>query len=142
MQTQCSHAYYIIHYIGTAAFASEETETLALPANGGSVSFNATVIYTSGGSCNYRQKLNWIKVRKINDSTRTCKFNASSGSLLLCDPNMENLVTLSIGHSQSEFILTLFNLTTGIYEVIVDLSHPNNGEYYPPLRKKFHLEGK
>jgi hypothetical protein len=141
------NAHIYTHYVGRAVFASKENETLPLPANGGSVRFNATVIYISGGSCNYRQNLNWIKLKKINDSEgmKFCIFNPSGG-LLRCDPNnMESSVTLNIGHSHSEFVLTLFNLTTdniGTYEVIVDLSDPNDGGYYPELRKKFHLEGK
>ena len=136
--------YNIIHYIGRAAFASEETETLALPANGGSVSFNATVIYTSGGSCNYRQNLRLIRLRKINERTLssvcTCKFNRGPSS---CHPN-ETTVNLSRGHSGSEFVLTLFNLTTdsrGTYEVSVESSHPGSGSILQ-LIKRFHLVGK
>ena len=134
----------IIHNIGRAAFASEENETLALPANGGgSVSFNATVIYTSGGGCNYRQNLTLIKLRKrtgdIVKNTYVCNFRNGS-----CHPNIQKSVNLSRGDSGFEFVLTLFNLTTdgiGTYEVIVESSHPGSGSNLQ-LTKRFHLVGK
>ena len=145
-KTRLDHSIIIKYYIGAAAFASEENETLVLPANGGSVSFNATVIYKPGGSCNYRQSLNLIKLKKINESKSEimyiCRFDRGSCTLL----NEKTSVNLSRGHSGSEFVLTLFNLTTdsiGTYEVFVDLSNPHTGGTSNfPLIKRFHLVGK
>ena len=137
--------YNIIDYIGKAAFASKETETLDLPANGGSVSFNATVIYSSHGSCDYRQNLTLIKLKKINEITRKqllyiCRFNRGP-----CRPDEKSSVNLSRGDSGSEFVLTLFNVTTdsiGTYEVILESSHPHAGTFHRSFSKNFSLIGK
>ena len=101
------------------------------------------MIYKPGGSCNYRQNLKLIKLKKINESTEdrlmyTCKFENP------CISNEETAVNLSRGHLGSEFVLTLFNVTAnsiGTYEVIVESSHPGRGGIQE-FTKSFHLVGK
>ena len=135
---------------GRAVFAScpheltcSESETLTLPASGGNVSFNATVIYTDGGSCGYLQMVSFIELRKTNEIAGTstilyfCDFEAGPCSLRI------GTVIFSRGSSRLEFILTLFNVTTnsiGTYEVIVGTSHPGYS-FHEQIRKKF-LVGK
>ena len=145
---------YYIDYIGRAAFASEENETLDVPTNGGgSVNFNATVIYSSGGSCNYQQTLILIRLRKINETTGetlnsiiTCRFDGDCHWPCHQPSHLDKKISanLSRGDSGSEFGLTLFNITAdsvGTYEVIVESSHPGKGDNLN-LVKKFHLVGK
>ena len=156
----CPHSSYIIimftYYvccIGKAVFAScphelkcTKNESLTLPANGGSVRFNATVTYIPGGSCGYLQNLTLIKLKKINKTTGKkiklmCTYRFNEGS---CRPNEENSVTLSRGSSGFEFVLTLFNVSAdsiGTYEVIVETEHPGAGDKIY-LTKRYHVVGK
>lgn len=104
------------------------------------------MIYIPGGGCGYRQSLNFIKLRKIDEMTGDtlkflyiCRFNGGT-----CDSNEKTSVTLSRGHLGNDFVLTLSNLTAdsiGAYEVIVDRSSPDSGSTQP-LSKKFRLVGK
>ena len=146
----CKHVLliYLIHLLsGRAVFAScpheltcTESETITLPANGGNnVSFNATVIYTGGGSCGYLQNISFIELRKTNETAGTsttlylCDFEAGP-----CSPRIGDVI-FSRGSSRLEFVLTLFNVTTndiGTYEVIVGTLHPGYS-FREQLRKKF-----
>ena len=97
------------------------TETLTLPANGGSVSFNATVIYINGGSCGYQQDLSLVRLRRETKTIFLCKFNED-----YCRSFEENL-SFTRGGSGFEFMLTLLNATAdsiGRYEVVLERIHP------------------
>ena len=107
-----------------------ENETISVPADGGSVSFNATVTHIHGGNCGYLQNIEFVKLRKLNETTRTfellfiCKFMDGGP----CRPINFNL-NLSRERSGFEFILTLFNVmadSIGTYEVIVEKKHPRD----------------
>lgn len=147
---------YYVCCIGKAVFAScphesacTERDTLDLPANGGNVSFNATVIHTNSGSCGYQQDdISLVKLIKMNETTG----GRSKISLYLCKfgtdycpgPNTERNVSLNKGHSGFEFVLTLFNITAddiGTYKVIVEWKHPGTG-IHMKLTKMFHVVGK
>ena len=142
--------------IGRAVFAScprelmgcTENETLCVPADGGSVSFDATVTHIHGGSCGFLQNIDLIKLRKLNETTEQFKplFICKSEYNWQCMPSStrsrESLnLNLTRGSTGFEFTLTLFNVTTdnvGMYKVIVEKSRPSSGgtEY---LKKIFHL---
>ena len=153
--SQCNNVNMFVAYIGRAVFAScphelercTENETLSVPANGGSAIFNATVTYIRGGNCSYLQNIKFVKLRKkLNETTGQfeplfiCKFIDSG----YCGPigSGENLkLNFSRGRSGFEYIVTLFNVTDdniGIYEVIVEKSHPSSGGV-EHLTKIFHL---
>ena len=125
-----------------------ENETLALPANSRSVSFNATVIHIGGGSCGYQQTISFVKLIKINETTgerskilHVCNFGTSG----YCDPIHGSNVNLTKGRSGFEFIFTLSNVTAddiGTYVVIVEKRDPHSGAFSIKLNKTFHLVGK
>ena len=124
-----------------------ENETLALPANSRSVSFNATVIHIGGGSCGYQQTISFVKLIKINETTGEC-----SKILYVCNngtghygPIGGSNVNLTKGHSGFEFIFILSNVTAddiGTYVVIVEKRDPQSGAFSIKLNKTFHLVGK
>ena len=114
------------------------TETLTLPANGGSVSFNATVIYINGGSCGYQQDLSLVRLRRETKTIFLCKFNED-----YCRSFEENL-SFTRGGSEFEFMLTLLNATAdsiGRYEVVLERVHPHTGAL-STQRVVYHVVGK
>ena len=148
-----SHNYNVC-CIGKAVFAScpheltcTENETLTLPANGGSVSFNATVIHIGGGSCGYQQNISFVKLIKINETTGerskilyVCNYGTDS-----CRPIGGSNVNLTKGRSGFEFIFILSNVMAddiGTYVVIVEKQDPQDGGFNVELNKTFHLVGK
>ena len=124
-----------------------ENETLTLPANSGSVSFNATVIHIGGGSCGYQQNISLVKLIKINETT-----GERSKILYVCNygtsyygPIGGSNVNLTKGRSGFEFIFILSNVTAddiGTYVVIVDKLDPQTKAFNVKLNKTFHLVGK
>ena len=95
------------------------TETLTLPANGGSVSFNATVIYINGGSCGYQQDLSLVRLRRETKTIFLCRFNED-----YCRSFEENL---SFTRGDSGFEFMLLNATAdsiGRYEVVLERVYP------------------
>ena len=138
--------YNYVCCIGKAVFAScphestcTENETLILPANGGSVSFNATVIHINGGNCGYQQNISFIKLKKEKKVIYLYRFNIGH-----CDPKYKENVGFSRGNSGLEFMLTIFNVTAdsiGTYEVIVETLHPSTNAV-KQLTKMYHVVGK
>ena len=122
-----------------------ENETISVPADGGSVSFNASVTYIRGGNCGYLQNIKFVKLRKLNKTTGIFKslFICKSINNWQCSPIeiIDLNSTLSRGRSGFEFIVTLFDVTTddvGMYKVIVEKSHPQTAAT-EQLTKVFHL---
>ena len=139
-------AYYVC-CTGKAVFAScphestcTENETLILPANGGNVSFNATVIHVNGGNCGFRQNILLIKLKKEAELIYVYRFDIDN-----CTLRKEN-VSFSRGNSEFEFMLTIFNVTADsigkYYEVIVETLHPGTNALHVPLTKIYHVVGK
>ena len=139
---------------GKAVFAScpheltcTENETLALPANGRSVSFNATVIHIGGGSCGYQQNIPIVKLIKINETTgeRSKILYVCNNETGSCRPIGGSNVNLTKGRSGFEFIFILSNVMAddiGTYVVIMEKQDPQTGASVRKLNKAFHLVGK
>ena len=117
-----------------------ENETLILPANGGNISFNATVIHINGGNCGYQQNISLIKLKNKTKVIYVYRFD--KGYCTTCGEN----VSFSRGSSGFEFMLTIFNVTADsigkYYEVIVETKHPGTDAQPVPLTKIYHVVGK
>ena len=124
-----------------------ENETLTLSANGGSVSFNATVIHIGGGTCGYQQNISLVKLIKIYETTgeRSKNLYICNDGTGYCDPIGGSNVNLTKGRSGFEFIFILSNVTAdniGTYVVIMEKRDPQTGAAFRKLNKTFHLVGK
>lgn len=145
-------------FVGKAVFAScphesscTENEKLYLPENGGSVSFNATMIHIGGGSCGYQQNISLIRLAKKNETTgmfdvllHLC-YTSDMDSGGRCGPFDGHPVSLSRGRTDFEFMLTLSNVTAdniGMYEVMVARIDPRDGTEHAIIFKRFRLLGK
>ena len=137
-------------YTERAVFAScpseydgcaEVTQLLLLA--GESAKFNATVMYTPGGSCDFQQELTRVNLWKINNEFGVpdeLLFSCSTDEGAVCTINNPR-VSWSRGRDPGlEFIFTLsLNVDTSIYEVIVMRTDPSTGTT-AQLRKRFYLQ--
>ena len=116
--------------------------------SGGNVSFNATVIYTPGGNCGFKQEVSRIRLRKL-------QFGIVSNAELLLSCATSQTTGCSRGRvilnrdsdsssSELNFNFILSNAhpesDSGLYEVIVEGTHPATGSF-TTITKKFQLEG-
>lgn len=101
---------------------SEETQ-LSVRA-GESAEFNATVVYTPGGSCDFMQTIERISLTKINETfggSNEILYNCLTAAGVQCDSGR---VTLSRGNQPGlDFIFTLpetvYRSDSGLYEVAI-----------------------
>ena len=123
------------------------TEEVPLSVVGGeSIQFNATVIYTPGGSCDFVQPVTRIELVKIGEV-----FGVNNALLYACDTEVgavcrinDNRVTLARGNRPGlQFVFTLSNTVysndSGLYEVIVMGTNPADGSN-TELNKRFRLQ--
>jgi hypothetical protein len=116
--------------------------------DGGSVSFDATVTHTPGGSCRFRQEIKRVRLIKINP-----EFGIPDETLLSCGitrtetqcDRTSGRASLSRGNDPGyEFVFTLNNISLdrddGMYTVYVELTHPTTGTLQR-IGKKFILQG-
>ena len=123
------------------------TEEVPLSVTAGeSAMFNATVIHTPGGSCDFMQDITSIKLRKINE-----QFGVSNMLLFSCD-TYQGAVCVINNHRLSlnrgrdpglEFVFslnnTVHNSDAGLYEVTVEGTNPVTNSL-STLTKRFRLE--
>ena len=104
--------------------------------------FDASITYTPGGSCNFRQEITRVKLTKINGQSNlpntllfTCRTDRGAPCLI-----NDNRLSLSRGDGL-DYIFTLSNASqedAGIYEVVVEGTHPATGSLIA-FKKSFHL---
>ena len=105
--------------------------------------FNASITYTPGGSCNFKQEITRVKLTKINGQSNlpnTLLFTCRTDQGASCLTNDNRSVSLSRGDGL-DYIFTLSNTSqkdAGIYEVVVEGTHPATGSLIT-FRKSFHL---
>ena len=111
---------------------------------GNSAIFNASITYTPGGSCDFKQAITRIKLRKINNE----QSNLPSTLLLTCRTDQGaacviNDERLSLDKGDGlDFILVLSNShqnDSGIYEVVVEGTHPATSSLIT-VKKIFHVD--
>ena len=139
-------------YIGRAVFASCPNDINGCPGGvsltveeGGSVSFDATVIHTPGGSCGFRQQIDTVQLIKLNP-----EFGVDDDLLLSCDTSSDRMcgnsrVSLSRGNDPGyEFVFTLNDASLerddGMFRVSVHLRHPTTNTF-ERIEKDFVLQG-
>ena len=113
---------------------------------GRSVSFNATVVHTEGGSCGFLQRVERVQLVKIDP-----RFGVDDEVLLTCTidessltPCQSGRVSLNRGNDPGlEFTFTLTDAVadedSSLYRVTVATRHPTTGAI-SLLRKTFRLE--
>ena len=137
--------------LGRATFASCPNHFDHCPGNvslsveeGGSVSFDAIVTHTPGGSCGFRQEITTVQLMKLNP-----EFGIPDEPLLSCDTSMvtcsNSRVSLSRGNDPGyEFVFTLNNVSLdrdgGMYRVDVHVTHPATNTF-DQIMKNFDLQG-
>ena len=138
-----------------AVFASCPSEydgctevTQLLVTAGQSANFDATVMYTPGGSCDFQQELTRVNLWKINDEFGVpdeLLFSCSTTEGAVCTINNPR-VSWSRGRDPGlEFKFTLTNTSTvqtndsSLYKVIVMKSDPKTGTT-TELKKRFYLQ--
>ena len=104
--------------------------------------FNASITYTPGGSCNFKQAITRVKLTKINGQSNfpntllfTCRTDQGASCLI-----NDNRLSLSRGDGL-DYIFTLSNANqedAGIYEVVMEGTHPDYGSLIT-FKKSFHL---
>ena len=105
--------------------------------------FNASVTYTPGGSCDFKQVITLIKMTKINEQPNipnTLLFACSTNQGATCFINDDRL-SLNRGDGL-HFIFTISNAhqnDSGVYEVAVEGIHPATGSFVT-IKKKFRLD--
>ena len=112
----------------------------------GSVSFDATVTHTPGGSCGFKQIISTVQLMKLNPKFRIPDELLLSCNTALMTPCSNDRVSLSRGNDPGyEFVFTLNNVSIdrddGIYRVDVHLMHPATNSF-AQIMKTFTLEGK
>ena len=109
---------------------------------GNSAIFNASITYTPGGSCDFKQTITRIKLTKINEHSNfpnILLFTCSTDQGAVCVMN-DDRVSLSRGDSL-EFMFTLSNTSqddSGVYEVVVEGTHPATSSLIT-IKRSFHL---
>ena len=104
--------------------------------------FDASITYTPGGSCNFKQAITRVKLTKINGQSNlpnTLLFTCRTDQGASCLVN-DNRLSLSRGDGL-DYIFTLSNASqedAGIYEVVVEGPHPETGSLIT-IKKSFHL---
>ena len=112
---------------------------------GDSAKFNASVMYTPGGSCDFQQEIIRVNLRKINDQFGVpveLLFSCNTDEGAVCTINNPR-VSWSRGRDprpglEFNFILSniTLNIDTSIYEVIVMTTDPRTG-IITELKKTF-----
>ena len=105
--------------------------------------FNASITYTPGGNCDFKQTITRIKLTKINKQPNlpdiplfTCGINEGA----TCFINDDRL-SLDRGDGL-DFIFTLSNAhqeDSGVYEIVIEGSHPATSSL-TTVKKIFHLD--
>ena len=136
--------------LGRAVFAScqpgscANNPTSLSVEEGGSVSFDATVIHTPGGSCGFRQPIDTVKLTRLEPV-----FGVPDYQLLSCRTSEVSCgnsnVSLSRGNDPGyEFVFTLNNASlerdNRTFQVSVHLMHPGTGST-EQIEKDFVLQG-
>ena len=108
-------------------------------ANGNDATFNASIVYTPGGGCDFEQAVTRIKLTKINVLHNTLLFTCSTSYGATCFTN-DGRLSMSKGNGL-DFVFTLSNATlddSGAYEVVVEGIHPATSSLIT-IKKKFQL---
>ena len=110
---------------------------------GDSIQFNATVVYTPGGSCDFVQPVTRIELVKIGGVSDVLLYACDTGEGAECLIN-DSRVTLARGSRLGlQFVFTLSNTVhnndSGLYEVIVRGTNPADGSN-TELKKRFQLQ--
>ena len=137
-------------YIGRAVFASCPDDVNGCPGDvsltveeGDSVSFDATVIHTPGGSCGLQQQIDTVQLIRLNPA-----FGVNDDLLLSCATSEvscgNSKASLSRGNDPGyEFVFTLNNASLkrddGTFRVFVYLFHPTTR--LRQIEKNFVLQG-
>ena len=109
---------------------------------GDSATFDASVTYTPGGSCDFKQAITRIKLTKINEQLNlpnTLLFTCTTNQGATCIVN-DNRLSLNRGNGL-DFIFTLSNAVhddSGLYEVVVEGTHPATSSLIT-IKKSFRL---
>ena len=110
-------------------------------ATGDSATFNASIVYTPDGSCDFEQEVTRIKLTKKNELSNTLLLtcNTNRGATVTC---FSNDYRLSMSRKNGlDFIFTLSNATlddSGAYEIVVEGTHPATGSLIT-IKKMFQL---
>ena len=107
------------------------TEEVSLSVTAGeSVVFNSTVVYTPGGSCDFRQEVTEIRLSKrISETENVLLYSCETNSQEACQTQPDRRVSLDRGSGASlNFIFTLSDTIhsndSGRYDVIVYKNDP------------------
>ena len=104
--------------------------------------FDASITYTPGGSCDFKQAINRVAFTKINGKSNlpntllfTCRTDQGASCLI-----NDNRLSLSRGDGL-DYNFILSNATqedAGVYEVVVEGTHPAIGSLIT-FKRNFHL---
>ena len=117
-------------------------ETSLSSTTGNNVIFNASIIYTNDGNCNFKQLITRIKLTKITEKSNfrnTLLFTCRTEHGARCVIN-DRRISMSRGNGL-DFAFTLSNATvddSGAYEVVVEGNHPATGSLIT-IKKSFQL---
>ena len=110
--------------------------------SGSPATFNGSITYTPGGSCDFKQTITRIKLSKINEQSNlpnTLLFSCGTNKGATCFINDDRL-SLDRGNGL-DFIFTLSNARQedfGVYEVLVEGNHPATSSLIT-IKKSIHL---
>ena len=110
--------------------------------SGNPATFNASITYTPGGSCDFKQVITRIKLlKKSNDpSQNLLLFSCRTDQGAACVNNDADRLSLNKGNGL-DFVFTLSNTyqnDSGEYEVVVEGTHPATSSLIT-IKKTFHL---
>ena len=111
-------------------------------ASGNPAIFDASITYTPGGSCNFKQAITRVKLTKINGQSNlpnTLLFTCRTDQGASCSVK-DSRLSLS-RRNGLDYIFTLSNASqkdAGIYEVVMEGTHPATGSLIT-FKKSFHL---
>ena len=108
-------------------------------ASGNDAIFNASVIYTQDGNCDFKQAITRVKLTKENNFRNTLLFTCHTSHAARCIVN-DGRISMSRGKGL-EFVFTLSNATiddSGVYEAVVEGTHPATGSLIT-IKKIFQL---
>ena len=127
--------------LGTSASCASDPTPLSI-VDGGSVSFDATVIHTPGGSCGFQQEIRLVRLTRLNPEFEVDDQLLLSCNINLKEPCMDSRVSLSRGNDPgNEFVFTLTGANVNDskeYKVEVEVIHPSTNSQYT-ITKLFRL---
>ena len=101
---------------------------------GENITINATVIYTPGGNCGFRQEIQHVELKYCISSTSNCTQSRLLWSVAVGQERTPTVDSLKVSWSAERdlaYVFTLANASSsdfGLYQVTVKGRHPTTGQ--------------